>query len=129
MAARPLDCTRNVLPHFSLAHIFTGGGSHFPHSGHRSRAIGPVYDVQRIGDPTLAVQLYVAMVDNLELSSAIASWPFPKGSVAPLDPSKWSTINLLAAGSIEPAAPGATDNTTPANTLRGTPGLKVAVSN
>jgi hypothetical protein len=73
--------------------------------------------------------LYTALADGLELSSAIASRPFPRGSTAPLDPSKWSTINLLAAGSIELAAPGAIDDTTPADIVRGQPGIHCAVSN
>lgn len=73
--------------------------------------------------------LYTALTDGLELSSAIASWPFPRGHSAPLDPSKASTAALLAAGSITLAAPNATDNTTPARIVRGMPGLHVAVSN
>ena len=67
--------------------------------------------------------LYTALVDNLELSSAIASWPFPRGSVAPLRSDAASTLALLAAGSIEPAGADATDNTTPAHILRGQPGV------
>lgn len=77
----------------------------------------------------MATQLHTALADGLELSSAIASWPFPKGSTAPLRPDAASTLVLLANGSIELAGPGATDTTTPAHVLRGTPGLKVAVSN
>ena len=76
----------------------------------------------------MATQLYTALVD-LEMNSVIASWPFPRGSTAALDPAKASTIRLLAAGSIELAAEGSTDNVTPANVERGTPGLHVAVSN
>jgi hypothetical protein len=71
----------------------------------------------------VSTSLYVALVD-LEVSSVIASWPCKAGNVLPLDPSKPSTIALLAAGKIEPADPDAVDNTTPANVLRGQPGIK-----
>ena len=73
--------------------------------------------------------LYTAIVDGLELSSAIASWKFPRGCVAPLDPSKASTLSMLAQGQIELAAPGAVDNTTPARIVRGMPGLHIGVAN
>jgi hypothetical protein len=76
----------------------------------------------------MALALYTALVD-LEMNSVIASWPFPAGSTAALDPARASTIRLLAAGQIEAAIEGATDNVTPANIERGTPGLKTCVSN
>ena len=76
----------------------------------------------------MATQLYTALVD-LEMNSVIASWPFLTGRTAALDPLKASTIRLLAAGQIQPAVSGAVDNVSPANIERGTPGLKVAVSN
>jgi hypothetical protein len=76
----------------------------------------------------VATQLYTALID-LEMNSVIASWPFPAGRTAALDPARASTIRLLAAGQIEAAIEGATDNVTPANIERGTPGLKTCVSN
>jgi hypothetical protein len=76
----------------------------------------------------MALALYTALVD-LEMNSVIASWPFPRGSTTALDPAKASTIRLLAAGQIQLAASEAVDNVMPANIERGTPGLKVAVSN
>lgn len=76
----------------------------------------------------MATVLYTALTD-LTVSSVIASWPCPAGNVLPLDPSKPSTIALLAAGKIEPADPGAVDNATPPDVLRGQPGVKVGVSN
>jgi hypothetical protein len=76
----------------------------------------------------VATQLYTALTD-LEMNSVIASWPFPAGRTAALDPARASTIRLLAAGSIELAAEGSTDNVTPANIERGMPGLHCAVSN
>lgn len=71
----------------------------------------------------MSTLLYVALAD-LTVSSVIATWKAPAGSVLPLDPSKASTIALLAAGQIEPAASDAVDDTTPANVLRGQPGIK-----
>lgn len=71
----------------------------------------------------MATVLYTALAD-LKVSSVIATWKAPAGSVLPLDPSKPSTIALLASGKIEPAAPGAVDDTTPANIVRGQPGIK-----
>lgn len=76
----------------------------------------------------MATILYTALAD-LTVSSVIATWKAPAGSVLPLDPSKASTIALLAAGKIEPADPDAMDNTTPPNVLRGQPGIHVGVSN
>lgn len=76
----------------------------------------------------MATQLYEAMVD-LSVYSVVATWYCPAGNVLPLDPTQVSTQQLLAAGKIEPAEQGAVDNTTPANVLRGMPGLKVGVQN
>ena len=76
----------------------------------------------------MATQLYTALVD-LEMNSVIASWPFPAGRTAALDPARASTIRLLAAGQIQLAVSGAVDNVTPANIERGMPGLHCAVSN
>jgi hypothetical protein len=73
--------------------------------------------------------LYTALVDGLTLRSMVASWPYPRGSCAPLDPDAYPTKLLLDSGSIELAAPGAVDNTTPAHTLRGQPGLHIGVAN
>lgn len=70
----------------------------------------------------MATLLYTALAD-LQISSAIASWPFKTGHTAPLDPNRPSTMALLAAGQIELAADNAVDNTTPAHCLRGQPGL------
>ena len=76
----------------------------------------------------MATVLYTALVD-LEVRSFIASWPCPAGSIVPLNPAKPSTVSLLAAGKIRPAPSGATDDTTPAHVVRGTPGLHTCVSN
>jgi hypothetical protein len=75
-----------------------------------------------------ATVLYTALAD-LEAWSAVASWPVPAGRVLPLDPNSAFTAALLAAGKIELAPDGAADTATPAHTLRGTPGLRVGVSN
>lgn len=74
--------------------------------------------------------LYTALTD-LRIDSAYASWPAPAGSTFPLDPAAYTTLRLLASGSIEVAAPNAVDDTTPANIVRGIPGLKApgSVSN
>jgi hypothetical protein len=76
----------------------------------------------------VATVLYTALVD-LEVNSVIASWKAPAQSVLPLDPAKPSTIALLAAGSIELAPDGAIDTATPANVVRGQPGVRRYVSN
>ena len=76
----------------------------------------------------MAVVLYTALTD-LTVYSLIDDWPCPAGRVLPLNPLKPSTVALLAEGLIEPAPGGATDTATPANVLRGVPGLHVAVSN
>jgi hypothetical protein len=76
----------------------------------------------------VATVLYVALVP-LRVYSVIDDWFADIGDVLPLDPVKPSTIRLLAEGKIAVAGPGATDTTTPANVLRGTPGLRTAVSN
>lgn len=73
--------------------------------------------------------LYVALTDDLEVNSAYASWPWPRGSVAPLRPDASTTLRLLAAGEIELADPGAVDDTTPPRMIRGQPGLHIGVSN
>ena len=73
--------------------------------------------------------LYVALADGLELSSAIASWPFPRGGVAPLRPDAASTLALLAAGSIEIAPQNSVDTTTPPDIVRGQPGIHRSVAN
>jgi hypothetical protein len=76
----------------------------------------------------LATVLYTALVP-LKVYSVIDDWFADTGDVLPLDPAKASTIRLLAAGKIELAPDGAVDTTTPANVLRGTPGLRTGVSN
>jgi hypothetical protein len=76
----------------------------------------------------VATLLYTALAD-LEVSSAVASWPCKAGNTLPLDPARQSTINLLAAGKITLAGPGAVDTATPANIVRGQIGLHKAVSN
>jgi len=76
----------------------------------------------------VATTLYTALAP-LTVYSVIATWFCEIGSNLPLDPSKQSTINLLANGLIALAPSGSIDNTTPANTLRGQPGTHVAVSN
>ncbi len=73
--------------------------------------------------------LYTALADNLSLRNMGASWPWPAGKTAPLNPDNPFTQRMLADGSIRLADPGAVDDTTPPNTLRGIPGMKVAVSN
>jgi hypothetical protein len=76
----------------------------------------------------MATVLYAALTE-LTVRSPIATWFCPSGGVLPLDPAKPSTIALLAAGLIELAPDDATDTCTPANVLRGLPGIKTAVSN
>lgn len=76
----------------------------------------------------MATVLYTAQRD-LQVWSAVASWIAPAGSNLPLDPASPFTVQLLAAGGIVPAAPGAVDTATPAHVERGMPGLKVGVSN
>jgi hypothetical protein len=76
----------------------------------------------------MATVLYTALAD-LEAWSAIASWPVPAGAVLPLDPNSPFTALLLAAGRIELAPEGAVDTATPANVVRGMPGLRTCVSN
>jgi hypothetical protein len=71
----------------------------------------------------VALVLYTAQADGLQIHSAIASWPFRLGHHAPLEEFKPSTLALLLAGKIVAAAPGAVDDTTPANILRGQPGI------
>lgn len=71
----------------------------------------------------MATVLYTALAP-LTVSSFIATWQCPSGSNLPLDPTRQSTINLLAAGLIEPAPDGAVDDCTPANIVRGLPGIK-----
>ena len=77
----------------------------------------------------MATVLYTALAP-LTVSSFIATWFADVGDCLPLDPLKPSTVALLAAGKIELAPDGATDTCTPANVLRGMPGLAhVGVSN
>jgi len=76
----------------------------------------------------VATTLYTALAD-LTVYSVIATWFCETGGTLPLDPSKQTTISLLANGLIAPAPSGATDTTTPANVQRGVPGIKVCVSN
>lgn len=76
----------------------------------------------------MATVLYTALTE-LTVSSFIATWFCPSGGTLPLDPLKPSTIALLAAGKIEVAPDDATDTCTPANIVRGGPGLRVGVSN
>lgn len=71
----------------------------------------------------MATVLYTALVP-LTVYSVISTWFAEAGDVLPLDPGKQSTVSLLAAGKIEPAGPGATDTCTPANIVRGVPGIK-----
>jgi hypothetical protein len=71
----------------------------------------------------MATTLYTALTE-LTVRSPIATWFCPSGGILPLDPLKPSTIALLAAGLIEPAPDGATDTCTPANIVRGLPGIK-----
>jgi len=72
--------------------------------------------------------LYTALIP-LRVFSVIDDWYAQPGDCLPLDPGMASTIALLAAGKIVLAPPGSVDTTTPANVLRGVPGLKVGVSN
>ena len=76
----------------------------------------------------MATVLYTALVP-LKVYSVIDDWFAEPGDVLPLNPAKPSTIRLLAEGKIVLADPGSADTTTPANVLRGTPGLRTAVSN
>ena len=80
----------------------------------------------------MAVVLYTALVD-LEMISCIASWPCRAGEVFPVEGTSRGSVAaaavLLAAGKIALAAPNAVDTCAPANVLRGTPGLRVGVSN
>ena len=72
--------------------------------------------------------LYTALVP-LRVYSVIDDWFADVGDVLPLNPARPSTIRLLAEGKIVLAPDGSSDTTTPANVLRGTPGLRVGVSN
>lgn len=76
----------------------------------------------------MATLLYTANVE-LTVSSAIATWKAPPGSVLPLDPSRPSTAVLLLAGDITLAPDGSHDTATPAAIVRGQPGLHKTVSN
>ena len=76
----------------------------------------------------MATLLYVALVP-LRVCSVIDDWFAEPGDVLPLNPAKASTIRLLAEGKIALADPMAADTTTPANIVRGTPGLRVGISN
>jgi hypothetical protein len=71
----------------------------------------------------MATVLYTALAP-LTVSSFIATWFCPSGGTLPLDPTRQSTINLLAAGKITLAPDGAEDTCTPANIVRGLPGIK-----
>ena len=77
----------------------------------------------------MATTLYTALAP-LTVYSVIATWFCEVGGTLPLDSAKPSTVALLAAGKITPAPPGSADTATPANVLRGQPGLAhVGVSN
>jgi hypothetical protein len=76
----------------------------------------------------VATVLYVALVP-LRVYSVIDDWFADTGDVLPLNPAKASTIRLLAEGKVALAPSGSTDTTTPANIVRGTPGLRVGISN
>lgn len=77
----------------------------------------------------MATQMYVALASGLVLQSFMASWPWPQGRIAPLDPSNYMTQRLIGDGSIALAPDGSVDNTTPPHVLRGQPGLHLGVSN
>lgn len=76
----------------------------------------------------MATVLYTALAP-LKVYSVIANWDAETGDVLPLDPSKASTQSLLAAGKIALAPGNAVDTTTPPDVVRGTPGLRIGVSN
>ena len=76
----------------------------------------------------MATVLYTALTE-LTVSSFVATWHCPVNGILPLDPSKPSTQALLTAGDITVAPPGSVDTCTPPEIVRGTPGLRVAVSN
>jgi hypothetical protein len=80
----------------------------------------------------VAVVLYTALVD-LEMISCIASWPCDAGDTFPVETTNRGSVAaaavLLAAGKIALAGSGAVDTCTPANVLRGMPGMHVGVSN
>ena len=80
----------------------------------------------------MAVVLYTALTD-LEMISPIASWPCRAGEVFPVETTSRGAVAaaavLLAAGKIALAPDGSADTCTPENVLRGTPGLRVGVSN
>jgi hypothetical protein len=80
----------------------------------------------------VAVVLYTALTD-LEMISPIASWPCEAGDVFPVETTNPGAVAaaavLLAAGKIALAAPNAVDTCTPANVVRGMPGLHLGVSN
>jgi hypothetical protein len=75
----------------------------------------------------VAVVLYTTLVD-LEMISPVASWPCAAGDVFPVETTNRGSVAaaavLLAAGKIALAPGGAVDTCTPANVLRGQPGLK-----
>lgn len=80
----------------------------------------------------MAIVLYAALT-GLESTSCVASWPIPAGGVFPVETDSLfasaAIAALVAAGKATPAPPGSVDTTTPAEMLRGTPGLRVGVSN
>jgi len=76
----------------------------------------------------VATVLYTALAP-LTVYSVISTWFCEIGGVLPLDPSKATTVALLAAGKIALAPSNAVDNTTPAAIVRGQPGIHRAVSN
>ena len=80
----------------------------------------------------MAIVLYTAL-DDLTVTSVIATWACPTGSTFPVemaDPVAAAMAGeLLAAGQIVLAPAGALDDTTPAGIVRGMPGLHVGVSN
>jgi hypothetical protein len=71
----------------------------------------------------VATVLYTALTE-LAVRSPIATWFCPVNGVLPLDPAKPSTAALLSAGKITPAPDDAVDDCTPANIVRGLPGIK-----
>lgn len=75
----------------------------------------------------MAIVLYTAL-DDLTVTSIIATWPCPAGNTFPVemtDPvAAAMAAELLAAGQIIPAPPDAVDDTTPPGIVRGQPGIK-----
>jgi hypothetical protein len=82
-------------------------------------------------DITKGASLYVVLAPNgiTVETNAGASWHAPAGSFVTLDPAAQKTAMNLQQNLIGFAPPGAVDNTTPVNILRGQIGMRTALRN